>query len=571
MLRQHRNLVTPTLRREVDTTVAEWQQGRLDRRSLLRRAALLGVSGPALAMLVGRDGPPRASAAVLQALQDDPSAGTAGGTLRVATIGEPPHLDEHQSTAEIIAVIGYCAYEGLFTYDDQYQPIPELVETYTVSDDGLTHTMALRQGVMFHNGEELTAADAIASVERWGRISGVGKRLMEKTDELAQVDDSTLEFRLSEPYGTILIALAHNTQACTIHPKSILDAAGDDPMTDPAQYVGTGPYRLAEWQRDAAMRFERFDGYQSPPGDKPIGYGGKKYAYADVIEFIPVPDEAARVAGLQAGDYQLALDVGNDQYPVLQGFPGIVAEILTPTNWDVFFLNWKSPMMENLAMRQAVQAAFDHTPMLQSGRGGDEFIRLDPGLMMRQTPWYTTAGEEYYNVNDPDLAKAKLEEAGYDGTPLRFMTTQEYSYMYGEAIVAKQQLEAVGITVDLQVMDWATLLERRAKPEEWDMFGTGHGFVPDPSQISYVGQMNQYPGWWSSESSLALAAELLAESDFDTRKGIFEQIQTAHYTEIPAIKIGDSSNVSFRSDTIGGWDGQFERGIKYWNLWLKEG
>ena len=105
------------------------------------------------------------------------------------------------------------------------------------------------------------------------------------------------------------------------------------------------------------------------------------------------------------------------------------------------------------------------------------------------------------------------------------MTTQEYSYMYGEAIVAKQQLEAVGITVDLQVIDWATVLERRAKPEEWDMFATGHGFVPDPSQISYVGQMNQYPGWWSSESSLELAAELLAESDFETRMPILEKIQ----------------------------------------------
>jgi peptide/nickel transport system substrate-binding protein len=564
-------MTTTSLRRGVAATLTEWEQGSLDRRVLLRRAAALGLSAPALAMLVGRDGPGRASAAVLNALQDDPSAGTPGGTLRVATIGEPPHLDEHQSTADIIALIGYCAYEGLFTYDDKYQPIPELVETHTVSDDGLTHTMALRKGVMFHNGEELKAADAIASVERWGRISGVGQRLMEKTSELAQVDDYTLEFRLSEPYGTILIALAHNTQACVIFPKSILDAAGDEPMTDPAQYIGTGPYRLVDWQRDAAMRFERFDDYQSAPGDKPVGYGGKKYAYADAIEFIPVPDEAARVAGLQAGDYQLGLDIGNDQYTVLQDFPGIVAEILTPTNWDVFFLNWKSPMMENLAMRQAVQAAFDHLPMLQSGRGGDEFIRLDPSLMMQQTPWYTTAGEEYYNVNDPELAKAKLEEAGYDRTPLRFMTTQEYSYMYGEAIVAQQQLEAVGITVDLQVMDWATVLERRAKPEEWDMFGTGHGFVPDPSQISYVGQMNQYPGWWSSESSLALAADLLAESDFYSRKGIFEKIQTAHYTEIPAIKIGDSSNVSFRSDTIGGWDGQFERGIKFWNLWLKEG
>ncbi len=556
--------------REIALAIAEWEQGRLNRRSLLRRAAALGLSAPALAMLMGRAASPGAAAAALRVIQDDPAAGVTGGVLQVATIGEPPHLDEHQSTAEIIAVIGYCAYEGLFTYDPEYGAIPELVAEHTVGEDGLTHTMALRQGVMFHNGEPLTAADAIASVERWGRISGVGQRLMEKTTELAQIDDHTIEFRLSEPYGTILIALAHNTQACVIFPKSILDAAGDDPMTNPDQYIGTGPYRLVEWQRDAAMRFERFDEYQLSSDDGPLGYGGTKYAYLDGIDFVPVPDEAARVAGLQAGDYHLALDIGNDQYTVLEGFPGIVAEILTPTNWDVFFLNWESPMMGNLAMRQAVQAAFDHTPMLQSGRGGDEFIRLDPGLMMQQTPWHSTAGEEFYNVNDPDLAKAKLEEAGYDGEPLRFMTTQEYSYMYGEAIVAQQQLEAVGITVDLQVMDWATVLERRAKKEEWDMFGTGHGFVPDPSQISYVGQMNQYPGWWSSESSLALAAELLAAAEFEARKPIFEEIQTAHYTEIPAIKIGDSSNVSFRSELVGGWDGQFERGVKFWNLWLNE-
>lgn len=565
---QSSNPRSRSLVREVDALVLEWQQGRLSRRSILRRAAALGLTAPALAALAGRASTGQASAATLRALQDDPASGTKGGTLRVATIGEPPHLDEHQSTAEIIAVLGFCAYEGLFTYDAQYQPIPELVETHTVSDDGLVHTMALRKGVMFHNGEEMKSADAIASVQRWGRISGVGKRLMEKTTDLKQVDDYTIEFHLSQPYGTILIGLAHNTQACTVHPKSILDKAGDDPMTDPAQYVGTGPYKLVSWQRDASMRFERFADYK-PAGDAVQGYGGMKYAYADAIEFYPVPDEAARVAGLQAGDYDLTLDVGNDQYDVLKDAPGVVAEILTPTNWDVFFCNWKSPMMGNLAMRQAVQAAFDHKPMLQSGRGGDDFIRLDPGIMMKQTPWYTTAGQEYYNINNQDLAKQKLQEAGYKGEPLRFLTTQEYSYMYGEAIVAKQQLEAVGITVDLQVTDWATVLQNRAKPEAWDMFSTGHGFVPDPSQISYVGQMNQYPGWWSSESSLALAADLLAESDFDTRKGIFEKIQTAHYTEIPAIKIGDSSNCSFRSDKLGGWDPQFERGVKFWNLWIK--
>jgi peptide/nickel transport system substrate-binding protein len=556
--------------REVAALLAEWEQGRLSRRSVLRRAAALGLTVPALAALVGRGGTGRAAASVLRAAQEDPASGTPGGILKVATIGEAPHLDEHQTTAGIVAELGYCAYEGLFTYDADYQPIRELVAEHTVSEDGLVHTMRLRQGVLFHNGAEMMAADANASIQRWGRISGVGKRLMEKTSAVTELDEYTLEWTLTEPYGTILIALAHNTQACTIHPKSILDAAGDDPMTDPAQYIGTGPYMLEEWRRDAYMRFVRFDGYQSS-SETPMGYGGKKYQYVDQIDFIPVPDQAARVAGLQAGDYHLVEDVANDQYDVLKDYPGVVAEILLPTNWDVFFLNWEAPMFkDNLAMRQAVQAALNHEPMLQNGRGGGDFIRLDPGLMMSHTPWWSDAGNEGYNVNDPDLAKAKLQEAGYDGTALRFMTTQEYPYMYGEAIVAAQQLEEAGFTVDLQVIDWATVLERRAIKEEWDMFGTGHGFVPDPSQISYVGQMNQYPGWWSSESSLALAADLLAGDVFEERKAIFDQIQTAHYTEIPAIKIGDSSNCSFRSENLGGWDNTFERGEKWWNFWIKE-
>src|SRR5215212_9680219 len=178
---------TSTFRREIASVVAEWERGQLNRRSLLRRAAMMGFGSAAVATLVGREATGRASAAVLRAMQDDPAAGVRGGTLRVATIGEPPHLDEHQSTADIIALIGYCAYEGLFTYDEQYQAIPELVETYTVSEDGLTHTMALRQGVMFHNGEEM--------------------------------------------------------------------------LSNTCRYIGTGAGRRVEWQRDAAMRFERFRGY----------------------------------------------------------------------------------------------------------------------------------------------------------------------------------------------------------------------------------------------------------------------------------------------------------------------
>jgi peptide/nickel transport system substrate-binding protein len=569
------NGVTRSTATAVDSLLLEWQQGRLSRRSVMKRAAALGLTVPALAALVGQAGPGRASAAVLNAFQEDPASGTPGGTLNVVILGDPPHLDEHQSTAGVIANVSYCMYETLFAYDASWQPIPQLVETNTISADGLVYTMALRKGVMFHNGEEMKAADVIASIERWGRISGVGKNLMVAVSEIVPTDDYTVELRLTKPYGTTLIAFSNNTQACVIHPKSVLDAMAtafpeDAPVTDEQYYIGTGPYKLVEWQRDAHIRFERFDGYTSS-AETPNGYGGKKYAYVDMIEFFPVPDEAARVAGLQAGDYHVHVptEIGNDQYEVLNGAPGIVAEILRPTEWDVFFLNWESPMTGNLAMRQAVQAAMDHLPILQSARGGDDFIRLDPSLMMTQTPWHSLAGEEYYNINDPELAKAKLQEAGYDGTPLRFLATQEYTFMYGAAIVLKQQLEDVGITIDFQVTDWATVLENRKKKDAWEIFITSHGFVPDPTQISYVGQMNVYPGWWSSESSLALAADLASESDFDTRKGIFDQIQTAAYTEIPAVKVGDASTVSFRSDQLGGWDAQFERGPKFWNFWLK--
>jgi peptide/nickel transport system substrate-binding protein len=254
---------------------------------------------------------------------------------------------------------------------------------------------------------------------------------------------------------------------------------------------------------------------------------------------------------------------------VLKDDSSLRVEILPPSQWDVFFINWRAPLMANLKIRQAFQACLDHLPIMQSSRGGGEFVTLDPALMMKPTPWYSTVGEELYNINDPELAKQYLTEAAYDGTPVRFMCTQEYAYMYGAAIIAKQQMEQVGFVVDLQVTDWATVLERRAKPEEWDIFVTGHGFVPDPTQITYVGQMNVYPGWWSDPTALDLATQLASETEFEKRFAIWEQIQQLAYETVPAVKTGDSSIIVVWSNDVGGFTTQQQRGVPYWNVWLK--
>jgi peptide/nickel transport system substrate-binding protein len=183
----------------------------VNRRSLIQRGAALGLGSAALAAgagsLLGFQG------AQARRRQDSPDSGVKGGKLRVAIIGEPPTLDEHTTTAEVTAIVSYCMFEGLFTYDADYKPIPELVDTYTVSEDGLTHTMKLRADVPFHNGEILKTDDAVASIQRWGQISGVGKRLLEATASIDKVDDLTFDWKLTRPYGTLTVALAHNTQA----------------------------------------------------------------------------------------------------------------------------------------------------------------------------------------------------------------------------------------------------------------------------------------------------------------------------------------------------------------------
>lgn len=528
----------------------------LDRRALLRNAVGASLAVPALGLLPGQ----KAIAAAV-ALQGE---GVQGGTIRVAIAGEPPTLDIHQTTAGIVSYITWSIYEPLFTYDENYQLIPMLAESHEVSDDGLVNVIRLRQDVPFHNGETMTAADVIASINRWGAISGVGQSLLGVTEELREVDDHTIEFHLAEPYGSLATALAINYQGCAIYPKSVIDAAGDAPIA--TDFIGTGPYQLEERRIDQFIRLQRFDDYAALEGE-PLGYGGHKAQYLDRIDFVPVADEAARVAGLQAGDYQLLTDFSSDQFETIAASPDLVVEKLPPSSWDTLVLNWNSPLMSDPLVRQAFQAALNHEPIMLAAHG-EGFYRLDPSIMQRETAWATDAGAEFYNQNDPEKARALLEEAGYDGTPLRLLSTQEYQYLYNVALVSAQQLEEAGFTVDLQTYDWATLVERRADPEMWDAFTTSDPFKPDPAQMATL-QVCNFPGWWCSEETTALVADLRSESDFDTRYAIWEQIQENFYTEVPMIKVGDFNSVAARSSNVGGFIPLTQITLPLWNMWLE--
>ena len=155
--------------------------------------------------------------------------------------------------------------------------------------------------------------------------------------------------------------------------------------------------------------------------------------------------------------------------------------------------------MTNQKLRQAWQAALDIEPIMKNVAGGKkEFYRMDSSLApVEISAWHTKMSGLPWNEHNRDKAKRLLQEAGYKKEPIRFMTTQEYKWMYDFALLSKQQLEDAGFNIDLQVVDWATLVKRRNNSKEYDVFTTGMGAFYDPTHHIYL--TASWPGWTTDE------------------------------------------------------------------------
>lgn len=458
-----------------------------------------------------------------------------GGTLRYAYNGDPPTLDVQWTTTNVTAWVGLHMFETLFTYDDKYGPIPDLAESYQVSSDGLKYTVKLRKGILFHNGKEMTSDDVDASLRRWGKLSGPGKTLFGLLDSLTSPDKYTLEFKLKSVYPLFETALAiTGGQDSVIYPAEVIKEAGDGEIK---QFIGTGPYKFQEWQKDRFLRLTRFDKYV-PHGDKPIGYGGKKEAFLDEIRYIAVPDQSTRAAGILSGDYDYVDEAARDQYDQLKSNPKV--KVSLDQTWrlaeDIF--NLKSPVMADQKLRQAMLACVNCEEVLKASQGNKDFYRLSPSLMLEETRWATKAGGESYNQNNLDKAKQLLKESKYSGQTLRWMTTKEFAGFYEEALAASQQMAQAGIKIDLQVMDWATVVKRRANADDWDIFTSGWGIFVDPMLSPQF--LGTYAGWWQTERAEALRKKLLGTADFKDRFPIWEDLQRLWYEEVPCINPGNT-------------------------------
>ncbi len=484
-----------------------------------------------------------------------PPADNDAAPLRVALWQSFPTLDWQSSVSHPIPDAMLQVYEGLFALGKDFTPVPELAERAEAVDGGRVWVVRLYEGVRFHDGTTMTADDVRASIERWRRVSPRGVMLSELS-AIEVVDPLTLRFVFERPLGAYFtLLLAEDEAKAIVMPRAIAEAA-----TRPGSVhdiVGTGPYRVAEYRPDQFLRLERFDGYV-PRGTAGAYQGGRKQVHAASIVFSIVPEASTRVAGLEAGEYDIAARVPDVEYERLRDLPDIEPVVVAPAMLDYLVLNHRSGPLTDVRLRRAVQAAIDVEAVNRSMVVSEVFWVMNPSIFPPESPFHSEEARELFSQADPARARALLAEAGYRGEPLKFLVLREEPTIYRASIAVAEHLRAGGFTIDLQVLDLATWVARRAVPAQMDMF-IASGYWRDPSH--FHGEFGgRFPGWFTTPETEAVFAQLRVELDPQRRVQLGRQLQRLFYERVAFVNVGSHYGLRAHRAGVADPEGNLGRG-----------
>lgn len=475
--------------------------------------------------------------------------------LNIAIAANPPSLDPPTVNSNIVGGIGIHIYESLFQMNENYEPVPVLAESYEVSDDGMVYTFKLRQGVKFHNGEEMKADDVVASMNRWLELSAKAKTLIGGS-VFEKVDDYTVKMTANQASSDIIMILASPIQFAAIYPKTVVETASEEGIKE---YIGTGPYKLAEWKQDQYVKLERNEDYQSSPNAS-TGLADAKEAVADEIYFRVVTDSATRIAGVENGQYDISEDIPLERYAELSAKPGLKMMVQSGGTLNLF-LNTTEGIMANEKVRQAALAALNCEDVLLAAYGDPNLYQINAGWCNpADKQWGTDAGKEYYNQNDVEKAKKLLAEAGYNNEPIILVTTPDYAEMYNATLVVQEQLKQAGFNAEVESYDFSTFMEHRSDPKQFSMFITSNSYNMLPIQLSVLDK--GWAGLDRTEVTEGIVAIRSAETEKDAAKA-WEDLQTFLYEDGAATVLGHFTNVILTNENVDGVS--YVRFPIYWN------
>jgi peptide/nickel transport system substrate-binding protein len=509
-------------------------------------------------------------------------AGTAAAdpnaTVKVVPEVDLKVLDPIWTTALITGTHAYLVYDTLFAPDRQQRVHPQMVDKYERDEDGLTWHFKLRDGLGWHDGTPVTARDCVASIRRWAVRSATGKVMMERAERLDALDDKSFILKLKEPFSLVLQTLGRGP------PATFMMRAKDaetDPFTQITTAIGSGPFIFLpeEWQPGARVAYRRNPQYR-PRSEPASGYAGGKIAKVERVEWTVIPDPATATAALITGEVDYLTTPIVDNVPLLRADPNIAIGLLDPLGWQFHIrMNALAKPFDNVKARQGLLMLVESQQeayLAATGMTG-ELGKVCLAPFVCGSPSESMIGTEPFSIYDPGKIRSLFKEAGYTGEPLVLMDPTDQSNLHMLAQVLSEHMKKIGLNVDLQAMDWSTLVSRRTikkPPAEdrggWHIFPTAwpsatmmDPFINPPLDTSCDGK--NWFGWPCDEELTQLRLNYIAAKDDEERHRTVEAIQRRFLEAAPYAYAGQYfPPIAYRKDRLRGIVGL--AAPVYWNM-----
>jgi peptide/nickel transport system substrate-binding protein len=457
-------------------------------------------------------------------------------------------LDPIWTTAYITRNHGYCVFDTLFAIDAEFVPHPQMVGEHAVSADQLTYNFKLRDGLAFHDGSPVRGADCVASVKRWMVRDGHGQSIAPVLDEIKPDGDKGFTIKLKEPFALLLDGLGKvSSLALFIMPERL---ANTDPFQQVTEMVGSGPFKFVKDEFEPGHRVVYVKNTDYVPRTEPPSWAsGGKVVKVDRVEWLYIPDAMTKVAALNNGEADWWENPPLDIVPVLAANPDITIAPADPLPSPIMVkFNHLLAPFDNVKMRQAILAVTDQSDFLAALAGDKVNWDLCPSFFTCGGPMANDAGSQAL-TGKRDFAKAKklIAEAGYKGEKIVVLDAVDQPVAHSQALVVTDLMKKLDLNVELQAMDWGTLVTRRASMEPvdkggWNIFATGWvgADLLDPAinpTLRTNGKKGHF-GWPSDDKIEALRTQWLKATTADERKKLAAAIQERAFEIVPYIPTG---------------------------------
>ena len=502
----------------------------VSRRKLLRSA--LSAAGIALAFSVG----------------STPLAIAAGKTITAVMHSDLRIIDPGFTTAYITRDHGYMVYDTLLATDASFKVQPQMAD-WKISDDKLTYTFTLRDGLKWHDGTPVTAEDCVASLKRWGKNDGMAQKLMDFTASIEAPDTRTIVLKLKEPYGLVLETIAKpSSYVPFMMPKRLAETPAGQQIPE---QIGSGPFKFvqAEFQPGVKAVYEKNTDYV-PRKEPPSWAAGGKVVKVDRVEWITMPDAVTAMNALQSGDIDFLENPSFEMLPQLEVNPDLKVGTLNKLGSATYGrMNFLLPPFNDVRVRRAALLAMNQKDVLDALVGNPKYYRICGAFFVCGTPLESEVGAgDLTKGGNIAAARKALAESGYDGTPVVILAPGDVVMLKAQPVVTAQLLRQAGFKVDLQATDWQTVVSRRAsqKPVNqggWNMFFT-FSVAPDvmnPIVNFPIGGRGTNGGWfgWSEDAKIEQLKDRFARtSSLEEQKKIAQQIQQEAYDQVIYVPLG---------------------------------